>query len=359
MRRMAFAVLAVATALFTGLFTASVAGAQAPAATVSVTGDATTWSPPNVTVTTGETVRWSFEGATLPHNVHGTSANWNPPLQSAVGTGQAPVDYTFNAPGVYTFVCDVHPTTMTGTVTVEDAGADPLENVLVFSETAGFRHDSIDEGIAAIQALGAANDFAVDRDRGLDAVQRRQPRPVRRGRLPLHDRRRPHRHASRTRSRTTCAPAAASSASTPRPTRSTRGRGTARWSAATSATTRPAPPRRRSTSRIPTSRRRRACRPLGCGRTSGTTTSRRRTRWWAAAGTTTRRAPAASRSSRPSTSRRTTSRTATPPTTITRSRGARTSTAAASGTRAWATRRSRSAPARATSVSTSSAACRP
>ena len=50
---------------------------------------------------------------------------------------------------------------MTGTVTVEDAGADPLENVLVFSETAGFRHDSIDEGIAAIQALGAANDFAV------------------------------------------------------------------------------------------------------------------------------------------------------------------------------------------------------
>ena len=57
-------------------------------------------------------------------------------------------------------MCDVHPG-MTGTVTVEDEGADPLENVLVFSETAGFRHDSIDEGIAAIQALGAANDFAV------------------------------------------------------------------------------------------------------------------------------------------------------------------------------------------------------
>jgi cytochrome c len=32
----------------------------------------------------------------------------------------------------------------------------------VFSKTAGFRHSSIDEGIAAIQALGAANDFAVD-----------------------------------------------------------------------------------------------------------------------------------------------------------------------------------------------------
>jgi glucose/arabinose dehydrogenase/type 1 glutamine amidotransferase len=34
-------------------------------------------------------------------------------------------------------------------------------DVLVFSKTAGFRHDSIDEGVAAIQALGAANDFTV------------------------------------------------------------------------------------------------------------------------------------------------------------------------------------------------------
>jgi glucose/arabinose dehydrogenase/type 1 glutamine amidotransferase len=34
-------------------------------------------------------------------------------------------------------------------------------DVLVFSKTAGFRHDSIDEGLAAIQALGAANDFTV------------------------------------------------------------------------------------------------------------------------------------------------------------------------------------------------------
>jgi glucose/arabinose dehydrogenase/type 1 glutamine amidotransferase len=34
-------------------------------------------------------------------------------------------------------------------------------DVLVFSRTAGFRHDSIDEGLAAIQALGAANDFTV------------------------------------------------------------------------------------------------------------------------------------------------------------------------------------------------------
>ena len=51
---------------------------------------------------------------------------------------------------------------MTGSVTVADEPADALENVLVFSETAGFRHDSIPQGIAAIQALGTANDFSVD-----------------------------------------------------------------------------------------------------------------------------------------------------------------------------------------------------
>ena len=36
-----------------------------------------------------------------------------------------------------------------------------LENVLVFSKTGGFRHDSIPQGITAIQQLGAANGFDV------------------------------------------------------------------------------------------------------------------------------------------------------------------------------------------------------
>ena len=51
------------------------------------------------------------------------------------------------------------------TVTVNVFGADDPEarfRVLVFSKTAGFRHDSIDEGHAAIEALGEANDFQVD-----------------------------------------------------------------------------------------------------------------------------------------------------------------------------------------------------
>ncbi len=42
------------------------------------------------------------------------------------------------------------------------AGAAELTRILVFSKTAGFRHDSIPAGIAAIRSLGAANGFAVD-----------------------------------------------------------------------------------------------------------------------------------------------------------------------------------------------------
>ena len=34
--------------------------------------------------------------------------------------------------------------------------------VLIFSKTAGFRHSSIDEGIAAIKLLGQQNNFQVD-----------------------------------------------------------------------------------------------------------------------------------------------------------------------------------------------------
>ena len=42
------------------------------------------------------------------------------------------------------------------------APAQPRFSVLVFSKTTGYRHDSIDEGVAAITALGAAHQFQVD-----------------------------------------------------------------------------------------------------------------------------------------------------------------------------------------------------
>src|SRR5919108_6104458 len=42
------------------------------------------------------------------------------------------------------------------------AAAAPKFRVLVFSKTAGFRHDSIETGVARVKQLGAANNFAVD-----------------------------------------------------------------------------------------------------------------------------------------------------------------------------------------------------
>ena len=48
------------------------------------------------------------------------------------------------------------------TAAVPPASAAPLTKILVFSKTAGFRHDSIPAGIAAIRQLGSQNGFAVD-----------------------------------------------------------------------------------------------------------------------------------------------------------------------------------------------------
>ena len=76
------------------------------------------------------------------------------------------------------------------------APAAPLESVLVFSETAAFRHDSIPAGITAIQEIGAANDFAVDATEDSTAVHRREPRSVPRGHLAVHHRRCPQRCAA-------------------------------------------------------------------------------------------------------------------------------------------------------------------
>ncbi|MGB3439417.1 MAG: ThuA domain-containing protein [Actinophytocola sp.] len=54
---------------------------------------------------------------------------------------------------------------MGGVASAEPVGAPSAQHdtsVLVFSKTAGFRHDSIPAGIAAIQALGEQNDFHVE-----------------------------------------------------------------------------------------------------------------------------------------------------------------------------------------------------
>jgi plastocyanin len=118
---------AIATlAITTGLGIAGAAGASGTAAEYFIdahgTAD-TAWYPPTLTVQTNDTVTWRFQ-ANAFHNVRSTSANWsfNPSGDGNPATGSNP--HTFTAPGTYTFECEFHPTTMTGTITVQD---DPVE----------------------------------------------------------------------------------------------------------------------------------------------------------------------------------------------------------------------------------------
>jgi plastocyanin len=84
------------------------------------------WTPDSQTVKVGETVTWSFAGTTLMHNVKADTGPWATPFESAYAIAGPDATYTFTAPGVYTFFCFLHQSTMKGTVTVTDAtGAPP------------------------------------------------------------------------------------------------------------------------------------------------------------------------------------------------------------------------------------------
>jgi plastocyanin len=75
------------------------------------------WSPKDVTINPGETVTWSFNGTTGFHNVQSNSSNWS--FRNAdAARGLPPASFRFDTAGRYDFVCEVHQTTMTGTVTV-------------------------------------------------------------------------------------------------------------------------------------------------------------------------------------------------------------------------------------------------
>jgi plastocyanin len=87
------------------------------------------WTPAEVTVKSGETVTWSFAGTTGFHNVasdpdlsRGDSWSFRngDPL-----VAPPPASHRFDRPGKYAFLCEIHGTTMVGTVTVTDAAGNP------------------------------------------------------------------------------------------------------------------------------------------------------------------------------------------------------------------------------------------
>jgi plastocyanin len=82
------------------------------------------WAPAGVTIAAGETVTWNFAGTAALHNVASRGANWS--FRSGEpASGPPSAAFRFTTPGVYAFVCEVHVTTMAGTVTVTDAAGTP------------------------------------------------------------------------------------------------------------------------------------------------------------------------------------------------------------------------------------------
>lgn len=81
------------------------------------------WSPPDVTIRSGEAVTWTFPDSNGFHNVASTSDNWT--LDSEISARHEPVTHVFSTPGVYRFVCEAHVSTMYGTVTVTDTSGEP------------------------------------------------------------------------------------------------------------------------------------------------------------------------------------------------------------------------------------------
>ena len=82
-----------------------------PPADATVKLEPTTFDPAEVSIKVGETVRWDWAGG-VQHNVVFEEG------QSKLQT-KGSYSRTFEEAGTFDYVCEVHPTTMKGTVTVE------------------------------------------------------------------------------------------------------------------------------------------------------------------------------------------------------------------------------------------------
>jgi plastocyanin len=92
-------------------------GAQAATTTVAVQDDL--FSPAAITINVGDTVEWTFTAAANSHSVTSETAGvFNSGIRDP---GSAAFSFTFANAGTYDYYCTVHGTSMSGTVTVQEA----------------------------------------------------------------------------------------------------------------------------------------------------------------------------------------------------------------------------------------------
>ena len=82
-----------------------------------------------ITIDVGDTVTWTWGGGT--HNLRSTGGVED--FESDYFTGPGPqFSYTFTSPGVTTYICDPHPNSMYGAVTVTGTASIGDINILNF-----------------------------------------------------------------------------------------------------------------------------------------------------------------------------------------------------------------------------------
>src|SRR5918994_1582473 len=104
MRTMRSALLTLAAALVGFACLANPALART-AIIDSIDSPSSAFAPPNVTIETGDTVRWEFDQAATTHTVTSTGSNWPTPLDESRGPNGAPIERTFTTAGTYNFLC--------------------------------------------------------------------------------------------------------------------------------------------------------------------------------------------------------------------------------------------------------------
>jgi plastocyanin len=110
--------LQTVSATFTGLAGPATFSefATTPPTSAGVTVGNNVFTPGSVVVQTGGTVTWTWNPGGVTHNVTFTAGPGTlpPPAEQSSGTH----DVTFTTVGQYAYHCTIHPTTMSGTVTV-------------------------------------------------------------------------------------------------------------------------------------------------------------------------------------------------------------------------------------------------
>ena len=108
------------SASFTGLANAAsfFEVASAPSTAVGVSVSNFLFTPQDTAVQAGGTVTWTWNSGTTTHNVTYTGGPTPLPTSSPTQAGGTTFSTTFTMVGKYTYHCNIHPTQMTGSVTV-------------------------------------------------------------------------------------------------------------------------------------------------------------------------------------------------------------------------------------------------